>query len=123
MSRAMSAAEALIAMSRKTQTSRLVQPAEAEGGVWPMADEQSEERRRTAQPRGEEESAEHPGVAPHRLVADAQQHAGVGGDEDRDNSTQNVECAVQGHRDDAGASPIAHPRVDSRDRHEESQHE
>src|SRR6266566_9655231 len=101
---------------------RLVQPAQAEAGVWSIADEEGEERRRAAQSRGKKKSAEHPGVAPHRLVADTQQHSGVRGDEDRDHSTQDVEWAIEDHRDDAGASPIAQPRVESRDSHEESEH-
>src|SRR2546430_6657815 len=103
-------------------TIRLVQPAEAEACVWTIADEQRDERRRTAESRREEKPAEHPGVAPHRLVADAQQDARVRRDEDGDDRADDVERPIDEHRNDA-ATPVPHPGVNRRDGDEEAEHQ
>src|SRR5438876_5202112 len=99
---------------------RLVQPAQAEACFWTIADEQRDERRRAAQSRREEKPAEHPGVAPNRLVADAQQDARVRRDEDGHDRADDVERAIDDHRNDA-ATPVPHPSVNRRDGDEEAE--
>src|SRR5256886_3578863 len=98
---------------------RLVQAPQAEAGVWTIADEQRDERSRAAESRGEEKPAEHPGIAPHRLVANAQQDARVRRDEDGEDRADDVERAIDDHRNDA-ATPVPHPYVDRRDEDEET---
>src|SRR6266852_2039667 len=56
----------------------LVYAAEAERRAWAIPGQERDQRGRAAQARREEQATEHPGVAPDRLVADAEQHAGIG---------------------------------------------
>src|SRR5437762_1847166 len=57
-------------------------PRQGDGGFRAIADEERDQRRRAAQAGGEEQTAQRPGVTPDRLVADAEEHACVGRDEE-----------------------------------------
>src|SRR6266851_322582 len=95
----------------------LVQPPEAEARLRAVPYEQCQQRGRAAQARGEEQAPQRPGVAPHWLVADAQQHARVGRDEKAEDGADGIEQAVQKHRYDAN------PRIERGDGGEEAEHE
>src|SRR5258708_40094712 len=78
-----------------------MEAAEAEGGIAAVSHEKRNQSARTAETRGEEQAAEHPGIAPDRLVADAEEDAGVGGDEQGEHAADDVEGETQ----DAGDRP------------------
>src|SRR6266508_900357 len=62
----------------------------------PVPDEQDEQGGRAGEPRGEEEPAERPRVAPHRLVRDGQEDAGVAGDEQAEGGPDDVPDLARG---------------------------
>src|SRR5712691_8522214 len=76
-------------------TIRLVQAAEAEHRVNAISGEERDQRGRAAQTGGQEQAAQHPRVAPDRLVADAEQNACVGGDEQSEDAADDVEGAAE----------------------------
>src|SRR5713226_3643755 len=82
-------------LERREVAARLVQPSQAECRLGPVTHEKRDERRGAAQARREKQTAERPCVAPHRLVADAEQDARVGGDEDPERGADDVEQAIQ----------------------------
>src|SRR5919204_1191967 len=88
---------------------------EAERRLRAVTDQKRDHSRRAAQARGEEEAAQRPRVAPYGLVAHAQEHAGVGGDEQSEHCAHDVEHAVEDHRDDPD------PGVEGGDKGEETE--
>src|ERR1700674_451522 len=77
---------------------RQAQPLQGEPRVGPKANQQGDQRRRTAETGREEQAAQRPCVAPHRLVAHAEQDAGVGGDEQANDGAGDVEHLVEARR-------------------------
>src|SRR5882672_3560417 len=69
------------------------QTLEAERRVRPVTDEQRDRGRSTAQAGGEKQAAKRPRIAPDGLVADAQEHARVRGDEKAEDRADDVEDA------------------------------
>src|SRR6266849_1199336 len=82
-------------LKNREVTIRLVQAAEAEHRVSAISGEERDQRGRAAQAGGQEQAAQHPSVAPDRLVADAEQNACVGGDEQGEDAADDVEGAAQ----------------------------
>src|SRR5438309_3009001 len=108
-------------LERREVAGRLVQPGQAEGSFRTVAHEQPDERCRAAQARGEKKAAERPRVAPYRLVADAEQHPRIGGDEDPEHRTDDVENAIQERRHEGASPAIAQPRLGRRNEREETE--
>src|SRR5919109_571318 len=93
---------------------RLVQPAQAEAGGRMAADQQRDEGGPATEPRSKEEAAERPCVAPHRLVADAQQDARVGRDEETEQRADDGDDKADDPRKEETSPCPAEPRVERR---------
>src|SRR5450759_601616 len=108
---------------------RLVEAAKAERSVGTVPCHQRDQRRRPAQTGGEKQSAEHPRVAPDRLIADAEEHARVGREQQGEDPTDDVEGSAQdpAHRPAGVAhgvavSPVEHERLEGRHGRENAEH-
>src|SRR6267378_2002265 len=104
---------------------RHTQPLEAGGGVGTVANEQRDGGRGSTQAGREKQAAQRPRVAPDRLVADAEQDAGVRGDEETEDRAHDSENAPDALTQNArrATAPIPDPGVKRRDRDEETENQ
>src|SRR5947209_4824558 len=110
-------------LQRREVTVGLVQAADAVGGFRTVTHQQGDQRRRTTEAGGEKQAAQRTGVAPDRLVADAQENAGVRGEENPDHGADHIECAIQDKRQHRAAPPVAEPRLGRRHKREHAEYE
>src|SRR5579859_120409 len=104
---------------------RRVQSQKGVGRVRPVAGHPGDQRGRAAEAGGEEQAAKRPGVTPHRLVAHAQEHSGVGREEQRQHGPDDVEKQSQraAERPGVGATAVQQKGLERRDRGEQAEDE
>src|SRR5205809_2676470 len=112
-------------LQQREVTVRQTQAHHAVNRLRPVARQQRDQRGRTAQARRQEEAAQRPGVAPDRLVGDAEQHAGVRGEEQARQGADDVERDAERteQRRSFPAAPVGEPGPERGEGCEDAEHQ